>query len=157
MQQDSEPAVEVQQRKREYSLLLIEDNPGDVVMMREALRENGLPVELQVSRHGEGALHQLQHAAAHGEALPDLILLDLNLPSMHGLEVLAAIKSDPALQQIPVLILTTSTAARDVENSYRLHANSYLTKPMDFSRFVALVRAVHDFWLSLSVPPATTH
>ena len=146
------PAVE--QRRRGCVMLLVEDNPGDVVIMREALRENGLDVDLRVARHGEDALKLLRDESKDAASLPDLILLDLNLPNMHGLEVLAALKSDPRLQLIPVLVLTTSTARSDVETCYRLHANSYLAKPLDYGRFVEMVRSMHDFWMSLSVPPA---
>ena len=150
MQQAALQNSSVPTEKRNCVMLLVEDNPGDVVMMREALRENGLYVDLRVARHGEEAMAQLKDDS---QALPDLILLDLNLPNMNGLEVLAALKSDPRLQLIPVLILTTSLARKDVESCYRLHANSYLTKPLDFGRFVEMVRAMHDFWLALSVPP----
>ena len=126
-------------------ILLVEDDPGDVFMTREALRESKVMNGLHVVSDGEEAMRFLRREGAHaGAPRPDLILLDLNLPRMDGREVLEAVKGDDALRRIPVVVLTTSEAEEDVLRSYDLHANAYVTKPVDFDKFVDVVR--HDWW-----------
>ena len=128
-------------------ILLVEDDPGDVLMTREALADSKLLNNLHVVDNGEDAM---AHLAPHRrQPRPDLILLDLNLPRMDGREVLAAIKQDEALKRIPVVVLTTSEAEEDVLRSYDLHANAYVTKPVDFDRFVDIVRRVDEFFISV--------
>jgi CheY-like chemotaxis protein len=128
-------------------LLLIEDNAPDVRLTTEALRDGGTPVDLTVARDGVEALDQLQTLRTARGPLPDLILLDLNLPRKDGREVLRAVKGDPGLVHIPVIILTTSSAERDVTESYRLGANAYVVKPVDLDRFFSVVAAIQTFWM----------
>jgi CheY-like chemotaxis protein len=132
-------------------ILLVEDDPGDVLMTREALADSKLLNNLHVVDNGEDAM---AHLARTVVPRPDLILLDLNLPRMDGREVLAAIKHDDALRRIPVVVLTTSEAEEDVLRSYDLHANAYVTKPVDFDRFVDIVRRVDEFFITVvRLPP----
>jgi len=131
-------------------ILLVEDNPADVALTEEALAESKLANRLMVAEDGEQALAMLRRQGAHANApKPDLILLDLNLPRMDGREVLAEIKSDETLRRIPVVILTTSKAEEDVFRSYDLHANCYITKPIDLQQFVKVVKVVDEFWLTI--------
>ncbi len=131
-------------------ILLVEDNPGDVVLMREALREAKMHNTLHVAPDGREALAFLRHEGAYATApRPGLILLDLNLPHLNGHEVLAAIKDDPALRRIPVVMLTTSDAPSDVRAAYDRHVNSYITKPVDLEQFFAVVKGLDGYWLSL--------
>ncbi len=131
-------------------ILLVEDNPGDVVLMREALREAKMHNTLHVAPDGREALAFLRHEGAYAAApRPGLILLDLNLPHLNGHEVLAAIKDDPALRRIPVVMLTTSDAPSDVRAAYDRHVNSYITKPVDLEQFFAVVKGLDGYWLSL--------
>src|SRR6266550_4395488 len=131
-------------------ILLVEDNPGDVRLTVEALKEGKVLNTLSVARDGVEALAFLRKAGKHGDApRPDLILLDLNLPKKDGREVLAEIKADDDLKGIPVVILTTSAAESDVLRSYKLHANSYVTKPVGFEQFLAAVQQIENFWLTL--------
>jgi len=131
-------------------VLLVEDDPGDVLITREAFAENKVRNYLSVVNDGVKALQFLRREADYANApRPDLILLDLNLPRMDGHEVLANIKSDADLQRIPVVILTTSDAEEDVLRSYDLHANAYVTKPVDFERFLGVVRQIDDFFVSV--------
>jgi CheY-like chemotaxis protein len=131
-------------------VLLIEDDPGDVLITREAFAENKVRNELSVVSDGINALRFLRREDEYADAIrPDLILLDLNLPRMDGHEVLAKIKSDHDLQRIPVVVLTTSDAEEDVLRSYDLHANAYVTKPVDFERFLSVVRQIDDFFVSV--------
>ena len=117
---------------RPFEVLLVEDNPGDVRLTQEALKDEAAINNIMVVEDGEQALAFLRREGEHGDARrPDLILLDLNLPKMDGREVLAEIKSDPDLKRVPVVVLTTSQAERDILESYNLHANSYITKPVD--------------------------
>jgi chemotaxis family two-component system response regulator Rcp1 len=136
-------------------ILLVEDNAGDICLTREALAQTQTPIQLHVATDGVEALDFLRGAAQfHGAPRPDLILLDLNLPRKNGREVLAEIKQDPSLRRIPVVVLTTSTADDDILGSYDLHANSYITKPVDLGRFDEIVQAIDRFWLStVSLPP----
>lgn len=140
MPHDAEPA----------QILLVEDNPGDVLLTREALAEARVANELSVARDGEEALRFLRREAEHAESpRPDIILLDLNLPRKGGREVLEEIKADPALKRIPVIVLTTSAAEQDILQTYDLHANSYVTKPLDVDEFLAAVRQIEGFWLEV--------
>ena len=131
-------------------VLLVEDDPGDVLMTREAFEENKVANRLTVMSDGVSAMAYLRKEGEHGDApTPDLVLLDLNLPRMDGREVLAAMKSDEVLRRIPVVVLTTSEAEEDVLRSYSLHANAYVTKPVDFDRFIDVVRQIDDFFVSV--------
>jgi CheY-like chemotaxis protein len=131
-------------------VLLVEDDPGDVLMTREALEDHKVTNRLSVVSDGVSALQFLRKEGEHeGAPTPDLILLDLNLPRMDGREVLAELKADEALRKIPVVVLTTSEAEEDVVRSYSLHANAYVTKPVDFDRFIDVVRQIDDFFVSV--------
>ena len=136
--------------EQEIQVLLVEDDPGDVLMTREAFQDYKLRNELHVVNDGEQAMQFLrQEGEFAGRPRPDLVLLDLNLPRMDGREVLQAIKSDPELSSIPVVVLTTSEAEDDVLRSYSLHANAYVTKPVDFERFINVVRQIDDFFVTI--------
>ncbi|MEU3794240.1 response regulator [Streptomyces fructofermentans] len=131
-------------------VLLVEDDPGDELMTREAFEDNKIGNTLHVVRDGEEALDFLYRRGAHAEApRPDLILLDLNLPKYDGRQVLEKIKSDAALAHIPVVVLTTSAAEEDILRSYKLHANAYVTKPVDLDQFIAAVRQIDDFFVQV--------
>jgi len=131
-------------------VLLIEDDPGDELMTREAFEENKIGNTLHVARDGEEALDFLYRRGAHADAPSiDLILLDLNLPKYDGRQVLEQIKSDPDLTHVPVVILTTSSSEEDILHSYKLHANAYVTKPVDVNQFISAVRQIDDFFLSV--------
>jgi CheY-like chemotaxis protein len=135
---------------RPIEILLVEDNPGDVRLTQEAFRQNKIRNKLNVVNDGEQALAYLRRQGPYaGVARPGLILLDLNLPRVDGREVLAQIKSDPELRHIPVVILTTSQAEEDIVKSYALHANCYISKPVDLERFMQVVKEVEHFWLSV--------
>jgi chemotaxis family two-component system response regulator Rcp1 len=132
-------------------ILLVEDNPADVRLTQEALREGKVKNNLSVARDGEEALAFLRR---EGAPRPDLILLDLNLPRRDGREVLKEIKDDPQLRMIPVVVLTTSAAEGDILKSYSLHANCYITKPVDLDQFITVVKSIDDFWLTIvRLPP----
>lgn len=131
-------------------VLLVEDDPGDVLMTGEAFKDNKLANRLSVVPDGIDAMAFLRKEDQYaGSPTPDLVLLDLNLPRMDGREVLAAMKSDPELRRIPVVVLTTSEAEEDVLRSYSLHANAYVTKPVDFHRFIEVVRQIDDFFVTV--------
>jgi CheY-like chemotaxis protein len=131
-------------------VLLVEDDPGDVLMTREAFEEHKVRNNLTVVSDGEDALAYVRREGDYANATrPDLILLDLNLPRRDGREVLAELKADPELREIPVVVLTTSAADADILASYRLHANAYVTKPVDFERFISVVRQIDEFFVSL--------
>jgi len=131
-------------------ILLVEDNPGDVRLTVEALRESKVLANLQVARDGIEALAMLRREGPHADARrPDLILLDLNLPRLDGRQVLETIKADTDLRQIPVVILTTSAAEQDILQAYNLHANCYITKPVDMDQFIRVVQAIDNFWLTI--------
>lgn len=135
---------------REIQVLLVEDDPGDVLMTREAFEDYKVHNQLHVVNDGEQAMAFLRQEGEYaGLPRPDLVLLDLNLPRMDGRQVLDAIKSDPELSSIPVVVLTTSEAEDDVLRSYSLHANAYVTKPVDFVRFIDVVRQIDDFFVSV--------
>jgi len=139
---------------RAIEILLVEDNPGDVRLTIEGLNEGKVRNNLHVARDGVEALEFLRRQGRFADAVrPDLILLDLNLPRMDGREVLAEVKSDPDLKTIPVVVLTTSRAERDILNSYELQANCYITKPVDLEQFITVVRSIEDFWLTIVTLP----
>ena len=136
--------------ERRIEILLVEDDPGDVVMTREAFKDYKLHNQLHVVDDGVEAMAFLRNEGVYAERpRPDLVLLDLNLPKMDGREVLEAIKSDPELASIPVVVLTTSENEDDVLRSYSLHANAYVTKPVDFERFIEVVRQIDDFFVTV--------
>jgi CheY-like chemotaxis protein len=128
------------------SILLVEDDPGDVVLVREAFEQNKVRNEMRVASDGVLALEQLREP---DQKLPDLILLDLNLPRLDGRELLAEIRGDPRLTHIPVVVLTTSDAEADILRSYELHANAYVTKPVDLQQFLGVVREIDNFFVSV--------
>jgi chemotaxis family two-component system response regulator Rcp1 len=136
-------------------VLLVEDNPGDVRLTQEALKDAKVHLDLQIVSDGVAAMEFLNRQGKYAESpRPDLVLLDLNLPRKDGREVLAEIKSDPALQAIPVVVLTTSASEADILRTYMLHANCYITKPVDMEGFLTVVRCIDDFWLSVvKLPP----
>ncbi len=131
---------------RPITVLLVEDDPGDVLLIREAFEDHKLSNTLLVAGDGVEALEILRSAQS---ARPDLVLLDLNLPRKDGRDVLREIKADDALRSIPVVVLTTSDAEEDILRSYDLHANAYVTKPVDFERFIEVVRRIDDFFVSV--------
>jgi chemotaxis family two-component system response regulator Rcp1 len=136
-------------------ILLVEDNPGDVRLTREALKEGKVLNTLQVVGDGITALEYLKHEGRYAKAPhPDIILLDLNLPRMDGRELLAKIKSDHNLRRIPVVILTTSKSEEDILKSYDLHANCYITKPVDLDQFITVVKSVEEFWFTIVKLPS---
>jgi CheY-like chemotaxis protein len=142
--------VSVARSGKVIDVLLVEDDPGDVLMTREAFDDNKVANRLQVVSDGVSALAFLRKEGEHADApTPDLVLLDLNLPRMDGREVLEAMKSDDALRSIPVVVLTTSEAEEDVVRSYSLHANAYVTKPVDFDRFIEVVRQIDEFFVEV--------
>ncbi len=135
---------------RPIEILLVEDNPGDVRLTREALQEAKVRNNLAVANDGVEALSYLRRESPFENATrPDLVLLDLNLPRKDGREVLAEIKADPDLRRLPVVVLTTSNAEQDILESYNLYANCYITKPVDLDQFLGIVTSIEDFWLTI--------
>lgn len=135
---------------RAVDIMLVEDNPGDVRLTREVLKDSKVHNNLIVASNGEEALACPRKQGKFKESVrPDLILLDLNLPIKDGREVLAQIKDDPDLKRIPVVILTTSKAEEDILKTYNLHANCYVTKPVDLEQFAIVVKSLEDFWLAI--------
>lgn len=135
-------------------ILLVEDNPGDVRLTQEALKEAKVSNRMNVVVDGEEALQYVRRQGRFNDAVrPDLILLDLNLPKKDGREVLTEIKSDPQLRSIPIVVLTTSNAELDIMRAYDLHANCYITKPVDLDQFLHVVREIESFWLTLVMLP----
>lgn len=131
-------------------VLLVDDDPGDTLMIREAFADNKVRNELACVADGVQAMQYLRREGEYaGAPRPDLILLDLNLPRKDGREVLAEIKGDPRLATIPVVVLTTSHAEEDILRSYQLHANAYVTKPVDFERFIEVVRQIDEFFVTV--------
>jgi chemotaxis family two-component system response regulator Rcp1 len=131
-------------------ILLVEDNPGDVRLTREALKDSKILNNLSHVADGEAAMAFLRRTGAYAAApRPDLILLDLNLPKKDGREVLDEIKTDAGLKRIPVVILTVSSADEDILKTYNLHANCFITKPIDFDQFLKVVKSIEDFWLTI--------
>ncbi|MEV7872415.1 response regulator [Streptomyces sp. NPDC088124] len=138
------------QRAEPIEVLLVEDDAGDELMTREAFEDNKIRNTLHVVRDGEEALDFLYRRGAHTDApRPDLVLLDLNLPKYDGRQVLEQIKTDPELSLIPVVVLTTSSAEEDILRSYTLHANAYVTKPVDLDQFIAAVRQIDEFFVTV--------
>jgi CheY-like chemotaxis protein len=139
---------------RRAQILLVEDNPGDADLVVEAVRD--FPCEVTIARDGVEAIDFLRGEGRHGGApQPDLVLLDLNLPRLGGRDVLARVKEDPALKHIPFIVLSSSQADRDLLEAYRLHANCFVTKPVDLEEFLASIAAVAQFWLrTAKLPPA---
>jgi len=136
-------------------ILLVEDNPGDVRLTKEALKEGRFANLINVAVDGFEAMAFLRREGKYANASrPDLILLDLNLPKKNGREVLAEIKADSNLKRIPVVVLTSSQAEKDIVATYNLHANCYITKPVDFEQFICVVRSIEDFWFAVvKLPP----
>jgi len=143
-------------KKRIVEILLVEDNPGDVRLMMEALKEAGVTYHLQVAQDGVHALQVLRREGTHRDApRPELILLDLNLPRKDGREVLAEIKADRDLRCIPVVVLTTSRADQDIVRSYELHANCYISKPVGLEEYINVLQVIEEFWLKTATLPST--
>jgi CheY-like chemotaxis protein len=139
-------------------VLLVEDSPGDVRLTREAFKDAKVHINLHVVPDGAEAMAYLKREREHVDApRPDLILLDLNLPKKDGRAVLAEIKESPTLRSIPVVILTMSASEADILRSYRLHANCYITKPVDLEGFLKVVRSIDDFWLTIVKLPREPH
>jgi chemotaxis family two-component system response regulator Rcp1 len=140
---------------RTIDILMVEDDPGDVRLTREALKGSKVLHSLNVVEDGVAALDYLRKVGPYAQAVrPDIVLLDLNLPRKDGREVLSAMKQDAALRAIPVVILTTSQDEEDVLRAYNLNANCYVTKPVDFDQFMRIVRTIEDFWLNVvTLPP----
>lgn len=143
------------ERGRIIEILLVEDNPGDVRLMQESLKEAKVWNNMSVVGDGEDAIAFLRREGKHRDApRPDLIMLDLNLPKKDGREVLAEIKEDAGLKRIPVVVITTSRAEEDIIRTYDLHANCYITKPVDLDQFIKMVHSIENFWLSIvKLPP----
>lgn len=140
---------------RPIEVLLVEDNPADVRLTQEALREGKVRNRLHSVPDGVEALAFLRREGKYADAVrPDLILLDLNLPRKSGREVLGEIKTDPALRHIPVVVLTSSQAEKDIAQAYDLHANCYVTKPVDLDRFIEVVKSIEGFWFSIVKLPS---
>ena len=144
------------ERNGPIDILLVEDNPGDERLTREALKEGKVYSNLHWVKDGVEAMTFLRREGRFGDApRPDIILLDLNLPKKDGREVLAVIKKDSVLKHIPVVVLTTSEAEEDVLKSYELHANCYVTKPVDLEKFIHVVQSIDRFWLTVVTLPPT--
>jgi CheY-like chemotaxis protein len=143
------------QMLRPIEILLVEDNPADVRLTREALKEHKLSNNLHVAIDGVEALNFLYKKGKYVKSpRPDIIILDLNLPKKDGREVLAEIKQEKDLKRIPVVVLTSSKAEEDIVKSYNLHANCYISKPVDFDQFLKVVKSIEDFWISIvKLPP----
>ena len=138
-------------------IFLVEDNQGDIDLIREVLEEGKLKNTLNVAVDGEEALNYLKKKGKYANATrPDLVILDLNLPRKDGREVLDDMKSSPDLKSIPVVIMTTSREEEDILNMYNLHANCYITKPIDFMQFIKVVRSIEDFWFTIVKLPSKT-
>jgi chemotaxis family two-component system response regulator Rcp1 len=142
-------------RARPIEVLLVEDNPGDVRLTREALKDGKVGNNLSVAPDGVEALRFLRREGPYADApRPDVVLLDLNLPKKDGRQVLQEMKQDPALRTIPVVILTSSDAERDIAAAYELQASCYITKPVDLDQFITVVKSIEDFWFTIvKLPP----
>jgi two-component system, chemotaxis family, response regulator Rcp1 len=140
------------------NVLLVEDSPGDVRLTKEAFKDAKMLIKLHVASDGAQAMAYLKHEGEYATVpRPDLILLDLNLPKKDGREVLEEIKESPTLKSIPVVILTTSASQSDILKSYQLHANCYITKPVDLDGFLKVVKSIDSFWLSVVKLPRETN
>lgn len=142
--------------KRKYRILLIEDNPDDIALTQEALCETGFDIALECARDGIEGIAFMRKSREEGTRLPDIVLLDLNLPRCSGLEFLAQMKEDCALMSVPVIVLTTSRSGDDVRRSFELHANSYIVKPVDMNEFIAQMKTLTEYWFRISVLPEVT-
>ncbi len=153
------PAMVSERQVRPIDILLVEDSPADVRLTQEALKEAKVLNELHVVHDGVEAMAFLRKQGKYAPAPdPDLVLLDLNLPKKDGREVLAEIKEDDNLKRIPVVVITTSGAEEDVVRSYSLHANAYVTKPVDLKQFLEVIRSIERFWLAVvTLPPSARH
>jgi two-component system, chemotaxis family, response regulator Rcp1 len=140
---------------KDIHILLVEDNEGDIVLAKEALLDGNIINQISVSRDGDEALDFLFNTKNNGEKeMPDLVLLDINMPRVNGFEVLMTMKNDEKLKSIPVVMLTTSSSEKDIKFAYEHHANCYITKPVNLEKFIEVVRRVEDFWLSIvRLPP----
>jgi CheY-like chemotaxis protein len=139
---------------RPITVLLVEDNPGDARLVIEALKEGNVLSRLTIVRDGVEAMMYLRQEAEFASAeRPNLVLLDLNLPRKDGREVLAEVKQDPALRRIPIVVLTSSRADEDIAKAYDLHANCYVTKPLELGRFISVVRSIEEFWVNTGELP----
>jgi CheY-like chemotaxis protein len=142
--------------RKEIHILLVDDNEGDILLTREALDDARIINKVSIAYDGLEAIRFLKEPPAR-EGIPDLILLDINLPRMNGTEVLEVIKNDPELKRIPVIMLTTSSSEKDILASYNNHANCYITKPVDLDRFMDVIRTIEDFWISIVKLPKAKH
>jgi chemotaxis family two-component system response regulator Rcp1 len=140
---------------QQIHILLVDDNEGDILLTREALEEARIINKISIAYDGIQAIDLLKKSARIAGTMPDLILLDINLPKMNGTEVLSIIKNDPDLRRIPVIMLTTSSSEKDILASYNNYANCYITKPVDLDRFMDVVRTIEDFWISIVKLPKT--
>lgn len=141
-------------QNRPIEILLVEDNPADARLTKEALKEGKILNNLHLARDGVEAMDFLRRREPFGDAVrPDLILLDLNMPKKDGREVLAEVKGDEGLRSIPIVVMTSSKAEEDIIRSYNLHANCYVTKPVDLDQFLVVVKAIEDFWVSVVALP----
>lgn len=140
---------------KEITILLVEDNEGDIVLTMQALKKANVTNGISVVKDGDAALQYLRKSGKfENVGTPDLILLDINLPKVDGMEVLTEIKNDQTLKKIPVVMLTTSDSENDILRSYNNHANCYITKPVDFKKFMEVVQMIKDFWISIVKLPA---
>jgi chemotaxis family two-component system response regulator Rcp1 len=140
---------------KKIEILLIEDNPGDVRLIREAFKDSNVVGNFQVTGDGESAIEYLNKVGENGlNSRPDMIFLDLNLPKKNGLEVLEEVKSNPLLKSIPVVVLTTSNSEEHIHRSYRLNANCYIIKPVDFDQFTNVVKVIESFWFNIARLPS---
>jgi two-component system, chemotaxis family, response regulator Rcp1 len=140
---------------QDLEILLVEDNEGDIRLTIEAFKEAKIRNQIKVVRDGEEALDYLRKQGKYaGVPSPDIILLDINLPKIDGKEVLSTMKSDPLLKTIPVIMLTTSSADSDIQESYENHANCYVIKPVDLNKFMEVIRSIEDYWVSIVKLPA---
>lgn len=146
-----------EKKSKLVDILLVEDNPGDADLVIEILEESRIRNKVFIAEDGEEAMDFLYKREGFSDVpRPDLILLDLNLPRKDGREILAEIKSDPNLRRIPVVVLTTSKAEEDIVKSYDLHANSYITKPVDIDQFIRVIKTFEDFWLDIVKLPSNS-
>jgi CheY-like chemotaxis protein len=144
----------MQKKIRAVNILLVEDNPGDIRLTQEAFKECKMNIDLNYVTDGVEAIRYLKQLPPYENMpLPDLILLDLNLPKRDGREVLEEVKSDNFLKRIPIVVLTTSNAEQDIIKSYNLHVNCYINKPVDFDHFFDIIQKIEDFWLTIAVLP----
>ncbi|MGZ7048162.1 MAG: response regulator [Methanobacterium sp.] len=147
--------MEIHEKTKQVEILLVEDNEGDVGLIEEVFEDAKIRNNLHVTEDGEEAMLFLHKEGEFSDApRPDMILLDLNLPKKDGREVLKEIKMDDDLKRIPVVVLTTSKAEKDILKSYDLHANSYITKPVDFDQFIRVIKSIEDFWLDVVKLPS---